>query len=652
MFKNLANAVRFLSIYEVNSAHSGHLGMPLGMADVLTTLFKNFLRFDSENPLWPNRDRFVMSGGHGSAALYAISYLVGYKKMTLNDLKNFRKPGSKATGHPEYDPACGIEMTTGPLGQGLASAVGMAIEERLLNARFGDQCINHHVYVTVGDGDLMEGISHEACSLAGHLSLGHLIVLFDDNGITIDGTTYVAESDNAIKRFEAYGWQVLSCDGHSEKAISDAIIVAKQDSRPSIICCKTKIGYGTPREGLSSVHSGALSEDELAKTKEKLHWPYKEFEIPEYIEKIWRIIGKRSHEECESWYKNQAAIYGKNSDFLPEMAYVLRQLKKEYFVSRPFAATRKISQTIISKLMEVSDSIISGSADLGSSTGCKPKNAVDITRDDFSGNYINYGIREHAMAAVINGISIGRKLCAFGGTFLAFSDYMRPAIRLSALMNIPSIFVFSHDSIGVGEDGPTHQPVEHLSSLRAIPNLMIFRPADALEVVECWECALRHKGPSTIILSRQDVPSIRFSCEDNLCAFGGYLIHKDSLENDHKVTLISTGAEVSLAIAVKQKLNNLGISANVVSLPCWELFDRQSEIYKDQILGKALRVGIEAASEFGWRKYLRENDLFFGVNNFGKSASSSENFNIFKLTSEYISNEVMRKVSEKNANSY
>lgn len=648
MFKNLANAVRFLSIAQVQTAQSGHLGMPLGMADVLTVLFKNFLRFDPEYPIWPNRDRFVMSGGHGSSALYSILYLLGYKKITLNDLKNFRQLNSRATGHPEYNPEHGIEITTGPLGEGLASAVGMAIEERMLNARLGSECIQHYTYVTVGDGDLMEGVSHEACSLAGNLSLGRLIVLFDDNGITIDGPRDITDKDEISERFRAYGWQVLSCDGHSDCAVSDAIKSAQKDPRPSIIFCKTKIGYGTPKEGKPSAHSGILSIEEFEETKKKFRWEYKEFEIPEYIEKTWHAIGKRSHEECEKWYQKQEKKYNaENSDYSAEVSYILRQLKKEYFVSRPFEATRKTNQKIISKIMNTSNMFVSGSADLGSSTGCKPGNCSAITKEDFSGNYINYGIREHAMGAVINGINAGHKIRAFGGTFFVFSDYMRPALRLSAMMNIPSIFIFTHDSIGVGEDGPTHQPVEHLAALRSIPNMCVFRPADALETIECWECALKNRGPSALVLTRQDVLSVRFPSDENLCALGGYLLHKDSLENPRRVTLIATGSEVGIALDVKKKLNDLNISANVVSLPCWMLFDKQSADYKQQILGTDLRVGIEAACDFGWQKYLREDDLFFGINNFGRSAPNSDNFNYFQLTSDYVCNEIIRKVSKK-----
>lgn len=646
MFKNLANAVRFLSIAQVQNAQSGHLGMPLGMADVLTVLFKNFLRFDPEYPTWPNRDRFVMSGGHGSAALYSLLYLLGYKKITLNDLKNFRQLGSNATGHPEYAPECGIEITTGPLGEGIASAVGMAIEERLLNSRLGNDCIRHYTYVTVGDGDLMEGVSHEACSLAGNLSLGRLIVFFDNNGITIDGPRSISDQEDIADRFRAYNWHVLSCDGHSDRAISDSIRLSQKDPRPSIIFCKTKIGYGTPKEGTSGAHSGILSAEELEKTRKNLRWEYKDFEIPEYIEKTWHAVSKRSHDECEKWYKEQYKKYeSENSGCPAEVSYLLRQLKKEYFISRPFEATRKTSQKVIAKIMGVSNMFISGSADLGSSTGCQSNNCSAITRDDFSGNYINYGIREHAMGAIINGINAGRKIRAFGGTFLVFSDYMRPALRLSAMMNIPSIFVFSHDSIGVGEDGPTHQPVEHLAALRCIPNLRVFRPADALETIECWECALKNQGPSAIILTRQNVLSVRFASDENLCALGGYFLHNDSLEKTKHVTLISTGSEVGIALDVKKKLNDLNVSANIVSMPCWELFEQQPTEYKQQILGTNLRVGIEAANSFGWQKYIRENDLFFGVNKFGCSAPYSDNFNYFQLTSDYICSEIIRKVS-------
>lgn len=647
MFRSLANAVRFLSINEVESANSGHLGMPLGMTECLTALFKNCLVFDPENPRWPNRDRFVMSGGHGSSALYALLYLTGYKGITMNDLTCFRKLGSKATGHPEYNPDCGIEITTGPLGQGIANAVGMAIEERMLNARLGDDCINHYTYVSVGDGDLMEGISHEASAIAGHLSLGHLIALFDDNNITIDGTVETSSSEDVLKRYEAYGWHVQSVDGYSEQEIVAAINRAKLDTRPSIIACKTKIGYGSAKEGTSKAHSGILSKQELEQISEFFEWPYKPFEIPEYIQKTWKVIGHRNHENCESWYKTQSEKYGSlQFEFTPELKKVFRSIKKEYFISRPFKATRNSSKEIISKMMGASNLLVSGSADLGSSTGCLSSGSQAISKGDFSGNYIHYGVREHAMGAIMNGIVAGGKIRAFAGTFLAFCDYMKPAIRMSALMNIPTIFVFSHDSIGVGEDGPTHQPVEQLAALRAIPNLNVFRPADAMETLECWELALKSSRPSVLILTRQDVLSVRFCGRTNLCENGAYLLYEDSIRSAQHVNLIATGFEVAIALEVKKKLNDKGMSANLVSIPCWKIFDEQSDEYRQHILGNGLRVGIEASNGFGWEKYLGSNSLFFGVNNFGRSCSCLVNYKLFGLTSENIVDVILKKLEK------
>ncbi|MDR2781221.1 MAG: transketolase [Holosporaceae bacterium] len=645
MFGGLANAVRFLSISEVDSAKSGHLGMPMGMADCLTVLFKNFLVFDPQNPQWPNRDRFVLSGGHGSAALYAILHLTGYEKMSLNNLKTFRKLKSNATGHPEYDISCGIEATTGLLGEGIANAVGMAIEERLLNARCGDDCINHYTYVCAGDGDLMEGVSHEASSIAGHISLGRLILLFDDNNITIDGEVSVSSSDDVLKRYESYKWHVQSVDGHSEKAISKAIEEAKKDPRPSIIACKTKIGYGSPRENTPQAHGGAFSESEIAEVKKKLGWSYDSFEIPEYILKTWQIIGKRHQEICKKWHETQFRKYGSMEfEFTDDIKKVFRSIKKDYFVSRPFEATRVSSKNIITKLMETSDSIVSGSADLGGSTGCFSKTMYPISSDNFSGNYIHYGVREHAMGSIMNGIVVGKKIRCVTGTFLVFSDHMKPAIRMSALMSIPSIFVFSHDSIGVGEDGPTHQPVEHLAALRAIPNLNVFRPADAMETLECWECAMKSAEPSAIILTRQDVLSVRFCGRTNLCGTGAYFLYEDTSEREKMVTLIATGSEVSIALEVKKMLNDMDISANLVSFPCWKLFDNQPLEFRNKILGKSLRIGIEASNGFGWEKYLGSDGLFFGVNNFGKSCSCLENYKFFGLTSRNICNEIMKKL--------
>ena len=643
MFKSLANAVRFLAIDQVGAANSGHLGSALGISDCLTALFKNVLTFDPENPTWPNRDRFIMSGGHNSAALYAILHLCGYQDYSIKALKNFRQLNSITSGHPEYNPQLGIEITTGPLGQGLANAVGIALEERILNERLGDDCINHFTYVSAGEGDLMEGISHEACSLAGNLSLGHLIVMFDKNNITIDGKTDICDSDNIALRFKAYGWHVTEVDGHKEEEITAALNAAKQDPRPSLIICNTKIGYGTPREGLPKAHGGALSVEERQHACRYFEWDGEPFKIPEYIAKAWATIGARNHETCQHWIKTQAKKYEViDLDICERTDHALRRIKKDYFVSRPFEATRVSVKNILEKITENNPLFISGSCDLGGSCGCKSSNMKAITKGDFSGNYIHYGIREHAMGAIINGLVAGGKLRACGGTFLAFSDYMRPAIRMSALMNIPSIFVFSHDSIGVGEDGPTHQPIEHLAALRSIPNLNVFRPADAMEAVECCSLAINSKGrPSALILTRQDVLSTRFSDRCNLCSSGAYLLND---EENAKYTIIASGSEVGIALELKKMLIDKGISGNVVSMPCCELFDEQPEDYKKQVLGSSLRIAIEASNGFGLQKYIGDNGMFFGVSDFGKSAPAKDVFDYFKMNAKSIFGQIIKKL--------
>ncbi|MBE6447307.1 MAG: transketolase [Alphaproteobacteria bacterium] len=645
MFKGLANAVRFLAIDQVGAARSGHLGAALGMSDCLTALFKNILVFDPANPRWPNRDRFIMSGGHGSAALYALLHLCGYHEYSIKELKNFRQINSITSGHPEYNPALGIEISTGPLGQGLANAVGMALEERILNARLGDDCINHYTYVSVGEGDLMEGISHEACSLAGNLSLGHLIVLFDKNDVTIDGHIDVCYSDDVMLRFKSYGWHVVEANGHNEEEITEALSVAKQNRRPSLVICNTKIGYGTPREGMPKAHSGALTAEERAYACQYFEWDCDPFKIPEYISKSWAAIGSRHHTTCKQWIDSQSKKYEViDFDIAEKTEHALRRVKKDCFVSRPFEATRTSTKNILDKISSNDPLFISGSCDLGGSCGCKSSNMRPLTKDDFSGNYIHYGIREHAMGAIINGLVADGKLKACGGTFLAFSDYMRPAIRMSALMNIPSIFVFSHDSIGVGEDGPTHQPIEHLASLRAIPNLNVFRPADTMETVECWELALNSKTrPSIIVLTRQDVLSTRFSDRCNLCASGAYLLNN---EENAKYTIIASGSEVGIALELKKMLTDAGISGNVVSMPCCALFDDQSNEYRNQVLGQSFRIGIEASNGFGLQKYLGDNSLFFGVQEFGKSAPAKDVFDHFHLNAKDIFEKVICTLKE------
>jgi transketolase len=491
----------------------------------------------------------------------------------------------------------------------------------------------------------MEGISHEACSLAGHLSLGHLVVLFDDNNITIDGEVSVSSSENVLKRYESYKWHVQSVDGHNENEIYQALAEARKDSRPSIIACKTKIGYGSPRENTPKAHGGAFSESEINETKKNLNWPHDPFHIPEHILKAWKDIGKRHAETCENWYKTQFQKYGSEKfEFTDALKKTFRSIKKECFVSRPFEATRVSSKKIIAKITEISECVVSGSADLGESTGCLSKTMLPISSNDFSGNYIHYGVREHAMGAILNGIVAGGKIRCIAGTFLVFSDYMRPAIRMSAMMNIPSIFVFSHDSIGVGEDGPTHQPVEHLAALRAIPNLNVFRPADAMETSECWECAMKSTRPSVMILTRQNVPCVRFCGRTNLCETGAYFLYEDTSLKEKNVTLIATGSEVSIALEVKKMLNDADVSVNLVSFPCWKLFDEQPQEFRDKILGNSLRTVIEASNGFGWEKYLGCDGLFFGVNNFGKSCSCLENYKFFGLTSESVYDEIMKRL--------
>lgn len=645
MFSELSNAVRCLAADMVCFAKSGHLGMPLGMADCVTELLKNHMCFSARNPLWPNRDRLVFSGGHGSALLYSLLYLCGYSQFSIDTLKSFRKIDSLASGHPEYNPECGIEMTTGPLGEGLGSAVGMAIAERILNDRLGDTCIDHFTFVIAGDGDLMEGISHEACSLAGNLGLGRLIVLFDDNNVTIDGEVGITCNDDVEKRFESYGWQVLNADGHDQLSVSTALLQAKTElNKPSLIRVKTKIGFGTSFEGTSKAHCGILNANQLQELKKSLDCDYAEFEIPNKILQRWREIGTRHDSIVKDWYDANNGIFENiNETIAADFKKVFRNFKKEFFVSRPYDATREIGKRVINELSKASKFIISGSCDLGGSTGCKAESSVSITKGNFSGNYVNYGIREHAMGAIINGITLHGGLIALGGTFLAFSDYMKPAIRLAAMMNIPSLFVFSHDSIGVGEDGPTHQPVEQLAGLRSIPNLCVYRPADALETIECFENALNSKAPSAIVLTRQKVLSVRFCGRDNLCSKGGYLLYKDSSQHENGITLIATGSEVGIALEVRSVLMKRNISVNIVSMPCIDIFNNQSQEYKTALIGRYPIVIIEAASEFGWHKFLSDNGMFFGVNDFGKSAPSSDVFKHFKLTADHIVTEIINQ---------
>ena len=640
--RDMANAIRALSMDAVEKAKSGHPGMPMGMADVATVLFTEALKYDAARPDWPDRDRFVLSAGHGSMLLYALLHLTGTPGMTLDDIKSFRQLGAKTAGHPEYGHAPGIETTTGPLGQGLANAVGMAIAERILNARLGDDITDHRTWVIAGDGCLMEGISQEAISLAGHLGLGRLIVLFDDNGISIDGPTSLATSDDQIARFKASGWATMAIDGHDTAAISKALAAAKADSsKPWLIACKTRIGYGAPtKEGKASSHGSPLGADEIKGARENIGWPHGPFEIPDAVLSAWRSVGAKGAKDREAWEGRFAKLDAVAREALAHpagaakgaIAEAIRACKTAAAAETSEKATRVWSELTLEKLTAACPALIGGSADLTGSNNTKAKAQKVIKPGDFSGSYIHYGVREHAMAAAMNGIALHGGLIPYGGTFMAFTDYCRPAIRLSALMEQRVIYVMTHDSIGLGEDGPTHQPVEHLAALRAIPNLYVFRPADGVETAECWDLAVAPgKTPSILALTRQGVPNLRTAhTDENLSAKGGYVIREASGPRD--VTFIATGSEVGLAVKAADQLAQEGINAAVVSMPSFELFRKQPESYREGVLGAAPRVGIEAAVEMGWREWLRPSDRFIGMHGFGASAPAGKLFEHFGIT--------------------
>jgi transketolase len=641
--KDMANAIRALAMDAVEKAKSGHPGMPMGMADVATVLFTRFLKFDASQPGWPDRDRFVLSAGHGSMLLYALLHLTGYPGMTMEELANFRQLGSKTAGHPEYGHAPCIETTTGPLGQGLANAVGMALAERLLNARLGDAIVDHHTYVLAGDGCLMEGISQEAISLAGHLKLGKLVVLFDDNQISIDGPTSLAVSDDQCKRFEASGWATQKVDGHDPTAIAKAIEVARRSDRPTLIACKTVIGYGAPtKQGKASTHGEPLGADEIKGAREKLGWAHAAFEVPSAVLAAWRTAGARGIAQRQAWEQRAAKLdAGKRASLgdpvdgaaAEALAKAIGEIKAEFVATPPKIATRVASQKVLEKLVPALPGLIGGSADLTGSNGTRTKHHAAVAAGSFGGNYIHYGVREHAMAAAMNGMALHGGIVPYGGTFLVFTDYCRPAIRLSALMGQRVIYVMTHDSIGLGEDGPTHQPVEHLATLRAIPNLNVFRPADPIEVAECWELALAAKGtPSILALTRQAVPALRTgSASQNLSAKGAYVLAEaDGGKRD--VTLLATGSEVGVAIQARELLGTDGVQAAVVSMPCWELFAGQPASYRASVLGTAPRVGVEAAVELGWERWLGQGGAFVGMQGFGASAPAAKLFEHFGIT--------------------
>lgn len=621
--KDMANAIRFLSADAVQKAKSGHPGMPMGMADVATVLFTKYMNFDPKQPKWADRDRFVLSAGHGSMLMYSYLYLTGYEDMTIEEVRNFRQLGAKTAGHPEYGHATGIETTTGPLGQGITTAVGMAIAEKLQNARYGDEVVNHFTYVIAGDGCLMEGISHEAISTAGHLNLNKLIVFWDDNEITIDGNLDVAASDNQLKRFEASGWDAQAIDGHNPDEIAAAIEKAQKSGKPSLIACKTKIGKGAPTlEGSHKTHGAPLGDDEIAQMRKDLGWDAAPFEIPSDILNAWREAGARGVATREAWQERfneldldaQETFVRTNDGGLPEnWIDSANAYKKQLCEDAPKKATRQASQMALNALCEMIPEMLGGSADLTGSNLTKADSQKSVTTDDFSGNYMHYGIREFGMAAFMNGIALHGGFVPYGGTFLVFADYMRAAMRLSALMEQRVIYVLTHDSIGLGEDGPTHQPVETVASLRALPNTNVFRPADAVETLECWMLALQsEKTPSALALSRQGLPAVRTEySEENKSAKGAYVLREaDGLR---KATIIATGSEVEIAMQARDALQADGIPTAVVSMPCWELFEKQDDAYKHDTLGDGVRVAVEAGLQMGWDRYIGQNGAFIGM---------------------------------------
>ncbi len=641
LHNDLANCIRFLSVDAVQKANSGHPGMPMGMADVATVLFKNFLRFNPKNPDWLNRDRFVLSAGHGSMLLYSLLYLTGYKSISINNIKKFRQLNSICAGHPEYHPKTGIETTTGPLGQGISNAVGFAIAEEILKNKLGKDLISHKTYVLAGDGCLMEGISHEAMSLAGHLKLKNLVMLFDNNSISIDGPTNLAVSDNFKKRFEGYGWDYISINGHNEKEIFKALKKVQKAKKPTVISCKTKIGYGSPnKSGKASSHGSPLGVDEIKLVRKALNWKTKPFDIPNKILNEWRKIGQKGEILEKKWDKALKRKKIKFNQTLKNNFTTVLKKEKENAIKEPKSlATRKCSEMTLNALTKQKNNLIGGSADLAGSNNTKTKNHKIIKPGDFTGDYIHYGVREHAMSGVMNGIALHSYLIPYGGTFLIFSDYCKPSIRLSALMKKRVIYVMTHDSIGLGEDGPTHQPIEQLSGLRAIPNLNVFRPADRIETIECWEHALKSsKTPSVLSLTRQNLNPVRKTYPNkNLCSLGAYEV----LRTNKKInlTILASGSEVNLAVEVSHKLAKDKIYSKVISMPCMELFELQSKSYKNKILEETkFKISIEAGSSDCWKKYVGDNGIAFGIDEFGKSAPYKDIYKYFGLESTNIKN--------------
>lgn len=650
--KDMANAIRALSMDAVQKANSGHPGMPMGMADVATVLFKNFMKVNPKDGNWADRDRFILSAGHGSMLLYALGYLLGYPKMTIDQIKNFRQLHSLTPGHPEIMPEIGIETTTGPLGQGISAAVGFALAERIMNAKFGDELVNHHTYVIAGDGCMMEGISHEACSLAGHLKLSKLIVLYDDNGITIDGPTSLSFTDDTLKRFESYHWDVQSIDGHDAEAIENAIAKARESDKPSLIACKTKIGFGAPtKENSSSAHGSPLGDEEIAGARKNIGWDYEPFDIPEGVLRSWRHVGKTGETLQSMWEQTLNAHSEKkskfqkylNADWSEELSATILKIKEKVVSNMASPATRKASGDVLDELVKDIPALIGGSADLtGSNNTYKKGNPIINAASKYNGQYIYYGVREHGMAAAMNGLSQHGGLIPYAGTFLTFSDYCRPSIRLAALMKTQVIHVMTHDSIGLGEDGPTHQAVEHVSALRAIPNCYVMRPCDGVETAESWEWAITKKDAPTIMaLTRQGLPTLRSDATaENKTARGAYILFENCAGKEPDIILMASGSEVSIAKEAYDKLTAEGKNTRLVSMPCMDLFEEQDEAYKMSVLGDvglpAKRIAIEAGIRQSWDRYLRPSDAFIGMSGFGESAPAEVLYKHFGITADAI----------------
>nr|WP_235992775.1 transketolase [Brucella daejeonensis] len=655
METEMANAIRILAMDAIQKAGSGHPGMPMGMADVATVLFSRFLKFDPTHPDWPDRDRFVLSAGHGSMLQYALHFLVGYPDMPIEELKRFRQLGARTAGHPEYGHALGIETTTGPLGQGIATAVGMALAERLANARFGSDLVDHYTYVIAGDGCLQEGISHEAIDLAGHLRLSRLIVLWDNNRISIDGPTSLSTSMDQLKRFRAAGFDVQEIDGHDFEAIERALRQAKLSDRPSLISCRTIIGKGAPNlQGSEKTHGAPLGDAEIAAARKALNWAHPPFEIPAPVLDRWRAVGGNGAGDWKRWNARleaspQAGAFTQMLEKqLPKSLFEnLRNFRKDHLQQGTKVATRKASEMVLGVINDATGLTIGGSADLTHSNLTLTAGMDDIAPDAFSGRYIHYGIREHAMAAAMNGLALHGGFIPYGGTFLAFADYARGAIRLSALMGQQVVYVMTHDSIGLGEDGPTHQPVEHLAMLRATPGLDVYRPCDIIETAECWELALRRNRPSVLVLSRQNLPVTRSSYSDeNRSGCGAYVVRE--AQGARAVTLLATGSEVETALAAADLLREQHeLEAAVVSMPCWQLFEERDNAYRQSVLGSAPRVAVEAAARFGWDRWIGENGAFVGMHGFGASAPAADLYSYFGITPETVAENAFRLAGQK-----